>query len=94
MGVTMRDASDHPGQSNERKPTLVALTICHQQDCVYGEPKSPTLDSVMPFGTPTSGATREVRRVWMLGYDAAVAQRLERNLRPPEQLLQGLCADS
>ena len=61
------------GQSNERNPTLVALVNCCQEGYVYGESASPTLESVMSFGTPTSEATAEIRSLWMVGYDAAVS---------------------
>ena len=72
------------GQSNERKPTLVALVNCRQEGYVYGEPASPTLESMMSFGTPTSAATPEIRSLWMVGYDAAVSLGLPLNRRPPE----------
>ena len=71
------------GQSNERKPTLVALVNCQHEGYVYGEPASPTLESVMSFGTPTSEASPEIRSLWMVGYDAAVAMGLPRTWKPP-----------
>lgn len=72
------------GQPNERKPTLVALVNCCQEGYAYGEPASPTLESVMSFGTPTSEATPEIRNLWMVGYDAAVSLGLPANWWQPE----------
>ena len=71
------------GESNERKPTLVALVNCQQEGYVYGEPASPALESVISFGAPTSEATPEIRSLWMVGYDAAVAIGLPRTWKPP-----------
>ena len=71
------------GQSNERKPTLVALVNCQQEGYVYGEPASPTLESFMSFGALTSEATPEIRGLWMVGYNAVVAMGLPRTWKPP-----------
>jgi hypothetical protein len=71
-------------QSNEPKPTLIALVNCQHEGYVYGEPASPTLESVMSFGTPTSEPTPNIKNLWMIGYDAAVAVGLPRNWRPPQ----------
>ncbi len=71
-------------RSSERKPTLIALVNCQQEGYVYGEPASPTLESVISFGAPTSEATAEIRSLWMVGYDAAVALGLPRTWKPPE----------
>jgi hypothetical protein len=61
-------------EGNVNTPKLIALIDCHHKGYVYGEPKSPTLDSVMAFGAPsTSEITPEMQLVWNLGYDAAVS---------------------
>jgi hypothetical protein len=70
--------------SNEHTPTLIALINCLGEGYVYGEPASPTIDSVMSFGAPTSEPTPEIRRLWAVGYDAAVALGLLRTWQPPE----------
>jgi hypothetical protein len=59
--------------SNERHPTVVALVDCRHKGYVYGEPGSPTLESVMLFGAPTADGNPEIRRLWKVGFDAAVA---------------------
>jgi hypothetical protein len=69
--------------ANERKATLVALVNCQQEGYVYGEPAVPTLESAISFGAPTSEATPEIRSLWTVGYDAAVAIRVPRIWRPP-----------
>ncbi len=72
-------------QSMVRKPTLIALIDCRDQGYVYGEPESPTLESVMSFGTPTPDEmTPEVRNLWSIGYEAAVALGLPRAWQPTE----------
>ena len=71
-------------ESMERSPTLIALIDCLCQGYVYGEPESPTLDSVMSFGASTVGPTPDVRSLWMVGYDAAVALGVPETWRPPE----------
>ena len=49
--------------STERQPTLIALINCFFEGYVYGEPGVPTAGSVLSFGTPTSEATPELRRL-------------------------------
>ena len=70
-------------RTTERDPTLVALINCQCEGYVYGEPASPNLDSVMSFGAPTSEATPEAQRLWLVGYDAAVALGAPRSAKPP-----------
>lgn len=60
-------------QTTERDPTLIALINCLCEGYVYGEPAVPTVESVLSFGAPTSEATPEHRRLWMVGYEAAVS---------------------
>ncbi len=72
-------------QSIEREPTLVALVNCQHEGYVYGEPASPTLESMMSFGSPsTTEISPEIRSLWAVGYDAAVALGLPRRLKSPE----------
>jgi hypothetical protein len=69
--------------SAARKPTILALINCYHEGYVYGEPASPTLESVMSFGSPsTTEITPEIRSLWALGYDAAVALGLPRTWKP------------
>ena len=68
--------------SNGHKPTLLALVNCQHEGYAYGEPASPTLESVMSFGTPTCEVSPEIRRLWMVGYDAAVAKGTPRTWTP------------
>jgi hypothetical protein len=64
--------------------SLIALINCLCEGYVYGEPASPSVDSVMSFGAPTSEPTPEVRHLWMVGYTAAVALGLPPTWQPPE----------
>jgi len=69
--------------SDERKPTILALISCLHEGYVYGEPGSPTLESVLSFGSPSAGEiTPEIRSLWAVGYDAAVALGLPRTRKP------------
>jgi len=68
------------------KPTLAALFNCFREGYVYGEPRSATVDSIIGFGAPTCEATPEVRNLWMVGYDAAVALGIPLTWKPPETL--------
>jgi hypothetical protein len=70
--------------STEPDPTLIALINCLFEGYVYGEPVSPTLDSVLSFGAPTSEPTADVQRLWMVGYDAAVSLGLPDDWQPSE----------
>lgn len=65
-------------------PTLLALFNCLCEGYVYGESTSATVDSFIAFGAPRGEATPEVRRLWMVGYDAAVALGIPRTWKPPE----------
>jgi hypothetical protein len=64
--------------STERDPTLIALINCLFAGYVYGEPASPTAESVVSFGAPTCEPTPEVQKLWMVGYEAAVSLGLPR----------------
>ena len=71
------------GEAEAPKATLIALIDCRNEGYVYGEPASPTLDSVTAFGAPsTTKVTAEKRRVWSVGYDAAVSLPLTRTRNP------------
>jgi hypothetical protein len=70
--------------STQRDPTLIALINCLFEGYVYGEPAVPTAESVLTFGAPTSETTPEVRRLWTVGYEAAVSLGLPRTWKPPE----------
>jgi hypothetical protein len=71
--------------SSELDPTLIALINCLFDGYVYGEPAIPTSESALSFGAPTSEATPELRRLWMVGYEAAVSLGLPRKWKPPNR---------
>ncbi len=66
---------------NGVEPQLLTLINCCREGYAYGEPQQATLDSVMTFGTPTSEFSEDIRKLWMLGYDAVVALGLPRTLQ-------------
>jgi hypothetical protein len=70
--------------STEREPTLIALINCLFEGYVFGEPAVPTAESVLSFGAPTSEATPELRRLWMVGYEAAVSLGIPRTWKFPD----------
>ncbi len=70
--------------SEERKPTLLALISCQHEGYVCGEPASPTLESVMFFGSSsTTEITPEIQSLWAMGVDAVGALGLPRTWKPP-----------
>jgi hypothetical protein len=69
-----KGGSDVEGGRQEENRLRGRLSRSHREGYAYGEPESPSLNSVMSFGVlGASEVTPENRSLWAMGYDAAVA---------------------